>query len=234
MRFQIPTHQEEQLPATKSKEEKPQYSHILGEAPSSTSMEGEPPKCRGKSSRAPSPKMSTDSPSRKSSHHGKCSPPSKEHQDTCEWAEKEPHLKGPSLTFNASSQSRHSSPSRHLIKTDDQASFVDPNSTSTSSKTGGGPCFQSVSSNSMCSMTSFEMGFGGSFSVPSYAGVHCGSITPVTSIAGLQQVTGSGWHQSASFSPLTPQVTDTLSAEQAAEVYQLSAECWALGSKLAK
>ena len=32
----------------------------------------------------------------------------------------------------------------------------------------------------------------------------------------------------------TPQVTDTLSAEQAAEVYQLTAECWVLGFELAK
>ena len=78
------------------------------------------------------------------------------------------------------------------------------------------------------------MGLGRSFSIPSYAGARCGSITPVTSIAGLQQVTSSGWHQSASFSPLTPQVTDTLSTEQAAEVYQLTTECWALGSELAK
>ena len=83
-------------------------------------------------------------------------------------------------------------------------------------------------------MTSFEMGLGGSFSVPIYAGVCHGSITPATSVAGLQQVTSSRWHQSASFSPLTSQVTDTLSAEQAAEVYQLSTECQALGSELAK
>ena len=78
------------------------------------------------------------------------------------------------------------------------------------------------------------MGLGGSFSVPSYVGVHYSSITPVTSVAGSQQVTSSGWHQSTSFSPLTPQVTGTLSVEQAAEVYQLTVECWALGSKLAK
>ena len=83
-------------------------------------------------------------------------------------------------------------------------------------------------------MTPFEMGLGGSFSVPSYAGVHHGSITPVTSVAGSQQVTSSRWHQSASFSSLIPQVTDTLSAEQATEVHQLTAKCWALGSKLAK
>ena len=92
----------------------------------------------------------------------------------------------------------------------------------------------SVSSNSRHSMTPFEMGLGGSFSIPSYAGMHHSSITPVTSVAGLQQVTSSRWHQSTMFSPLTPQVTDTLSTEQATKVYQLTAECQALGSKLAK
>ena len=175
MRFQITTHQKEWPPATKSKEEKPQSSCASGEAPSSTSKEGEPPKSRGKSLWAPSPKSSTDSPSRKSSCCSKCSPTSKEHNDMCEkdshgssskyqdkpcsnkgskdkessktpqkcavslpqrppsteWAEKEPHLQGPSLTFNASSQSWHSSPSRHLSEADDQASFMGPNSTST-------------------------------------------------------------------------------------------------------
>ena len=84
MRFQIPAHQEEWLLTTESKEEKPQSSHTLGEAPSSTSKEGEPPKSRGKSPWAPSLKISMDSPSRKSSHCGKHSPPSKEHQDMCE------------------------------------------------------------------------------------------------------------------------------------------------------
>ena len=57
-----------------------------------------------------------------------------------EQAEKEPCLEGPSLTFNASSQSWHSSPSRHLSETDDQASFVGPNSTSTPNKAEVGQC----------------------------------------------------------------------------------------------
>ena len=83
-------------------------------------------------------------------------------------------------------------------------------------------------------MTPFEMQFGGSFSIPSYAGVHRGSITPATSVARLQQVTSSGWHHPASFSPLTSQGTDTLSTEQAVEIYQLTTECWALCSELAK
>ena len=221
MRFQIPAYWKEWLPVTKSKEEKPQSSHTSGEVPSSTSKEGEPPKSRGKSPQAPSPRKSTDSPSRKSSHHDKCSPTSKEHHDThekdshssssrhwdkpcsdrgsknkesskslqkhvaslsqrpssTEWAEKEPHFKRASQTFNASSQSWHSSPSRNLSKTDNQASFVGPNSTSTPNKTEGGPHVRSVSSDSRHSMTPLEMGLSGSFSVPSYAGMHHSSIT---------------------------------------------------------
>ena len=83
-------------------------------------------------------------------------------------------------------------------------------------------------------MTPFEIGLGGSFSISSYAGVCHGSITPATSVARSQQVTSSRWHQSTSFSPLTSQVTDTLSAEQATDIYQLTGECQALDSKLAK
>ena len=83
-------------------------------------------------------------------------------------------------------------------------------------------------------MTPFEMGLSGSFSIPSYAGVCCGSITPMTSVAGLQQVTSSRWHLPEPFSPLTLWGMDTISAEEAAEVYQLATECQALGSDLAK
>ena len=71
MRFQIPTYLKEQPPGTESKEENPQSSHALGEVPSSTSKEGEPPKSRGRLPWAPSPRMFTDAPSRKSSHHGR-------------------------------------------------------------------------------------------------------------------------------------------------------------------
>ena len=83
-------------------------------------------------------------------------------------------------------------------------------------------------------MTPFEMGLSGSFSIPSYAGVCHGSITPVTSVARSQQVTSSGWHLPVPFSPLTLQGMNTLSAEQATEVYQLATEYHALGSDLAK
>ena len=163
----------------------------------------------------------------------KCVASPSQRTSSTEQAEKEPYLEGPSQTFNASSPSQHTSPSRHLSETDDQA-FMGPSSTSTPSKTEGGPCIRSDSSNSSRSMTPLEMGLGRSFSIPSYAGMCHGSIVPVTSVAGSQQVTSSRWHQSATFSPPTPQVTDTLNTEQATEVYQLISECLVLGSELAK
>ena len=61
-----------------------------------------------------------------------------------------------------------------------------------------------------------------------------GSLTPMTSIAKSQQVTSSRWQLTGSISPLPSQAMDTLSAEQAAEIYQLAVECQALGSKLTK
>ena len=83
-------------------------------------------------------------------------------------------------------------------------------------------------------MTPFKTGMYRSFSYPSGTGVCHGSITPVTSIAGSQQVTSSRWQPTGSFSPLPPQTLDTLSTEQAAEICQLAAECQTLGSKLTK
>ena len=144
------------------------------------------------------------------------------------WVEKEACIEVPSLACCASSQSHQ------LSKTDDQLSFICPTSTSTPNKTESGTCALSASNNSRHSITPFKMGLSGSFSIPSYAGAHCSSITPVTSVARLQQVTSSGWHLPAPFSPLTFQGMDTLSSEQAAEAYQLSTECQALGSNLAK
>ena len=272
MRFQVTMHWTEELPTTESKGKKPQSSHTSGEVPSSTSKDGEPSKSRGKSPWAPSPKTSTDSPSRKSSCHNKCSPPSKEchgtHDKDCHgsssnhhdkshsdrgskdkenrkspqkraasppqmsssttWAEKEPHLEGPSMVFCASSQSHQ------LSKTDDQFSFVCPTSTSTPNKMESGFYALSTSSDSRHSMTPLEMGLSRSFSIQSYAGVCHGSITPVTSVTRSQQVTSSGWQPTVPFSPLTLQGMDTLSTEQAAEVYQFATECQALGSDIAK
>ena len=61
-----------------------------------------------------------------------------------------------------------------------------------------------------------------------------GSLTPVTSVAGLQQVTSSRWHHPAPFSSLPLQGLDPLSTEQATEIYQLAIECQTLGCDLAK
>ena len=83
-RYQILTYREEKPPDSSSRKEKQSSSHSSGDAPSSTSKEGESSKSSEKSPQAPSPKVSTDSPGRKPSHHGKCSPPSKEQRDKCE------------------------------------------------------------------------------------------------------------------------------------------------------
>ena len=109
-----------------------------------------------------------------------------------------------------------------------------PTSTSTPNKTRSGPCPHSSSNDSRHSMTPFEIGLYKHFTYPSCKGMPCGSVTPTTSISRSQQVTSSGWQPTGSFSPLPSQAMDTLSAEQAAEIYQLAAECQALGSKLTK
>ena len=83
-RYQFLTYMEEKLPDSSSQKKKPLSSCGSGDVPSSTSKEGESSKSSRKSPRASSPKMSTDSPSRKPSHHGKCSPPSKEQHDKLE------------------------------------------------------------------------------------------------------------------------------------------------------
>ena len=79
-----PTYREEKPPFSGSRKEKPPSSHSLGDTPSSTSKEEEPSKSSGRSPWAPSPKVPTDSPNRKSSHCSKHSPPSKEQCDKCE------------------------------------------------------------------------------------------------------------------------------------------------------
>ena len=78
------------------------------------------------------------------------------------------------------------------------------------------------------------MGLSWSFNIPGDAGMCHGSLTPVTSVARLQQVSSSGWHHPAPFSPLPLQGLVPLSAEQSTEIYQLATECQALGSDLAK
>ena len=134
------------------------------------------------------------------------------------WAEKEPHLKKPIMVFHASSISHH------LIESDKQLSFSSPTSTSTPSKTDGGLHPQLVSNDSRHSMTPFETGLGGSFSIPSGTRIHCGSLTPATSVSGSQHVTSSGWNQDVPLSPLTLQGLDPLNAGQTVGLYQLATE----------
>ena len=74
-KYQIPTYREGKMPDSSSQKEKLSSSHGSGDAPSSTSKEGESSNSSGRSPWALSPKVSTDSPSRKPSHCGKCTPP---------------------------------------------------------------------------------------------------------------------------------------------------------------
>ena len=135
--------------------------------PSSTSKNREPSKSRGKFPWAPSPRTTTDSPNRKSSHHNKCSPPSKEchgshdkdshgskHRDkSCSENSKSPPKRTVSSPQKPSSTAQvekephlegpplvfhASSQSRQLSESDDQFSFTCPISASTPNRTESG------------------------------------------------------------------------------------------------
>ena len=124
--------------------------------------------------------------------------------------------------------------SHHLRESDEQLPFSGPTSASTPSKTDGGICPRSVSNDSRCSMTPFETGLSGSFSIPSGTGICHGSLTPATSVSGSQHITSSGWNQAMPLSPVTLQGLEPLSAKQTVGLYQLATECQTLGSELAK
>ena len=83
-------------------------------------------------------------------------------------------------------------------------------------------------------MTPLDTPLYGGFSYPGPIGAGHSSVTPVTSVAGLQWVTSSMWQLPGPFSPTLPPATDTLSTGQAAEIYQLATECQALGTELTK
>ena len=210
----------EETSTIEHKEEKSQSSHSSGEMPSLTSKNGGPSRSRGKSPWTPSPKTTTDSQNRKSLCHNKHSPPSKKrhgshdkdshsskHRDkscsegskslqkctafplqkpsSTSWVEKEPCLDRPPPVFHASSQSCQ------LSESDDHFSFTCPTSALTPNRTESGLQGQSVSSDSRHSMTPFKMGLSGSFNIASDTGMRRGSLTPATSVTGLQQVTRS-------------------------------------------
>ena len=105
---------------------------------------------------------------------------------------------------------------------------------STPNKVIDGNHFQSMSSDSRCSLTSSEPEAGGIFAFPSSSGLHCTRFTTATCISGSQHITSSRWHPPALLSPLHLQGLDPLTTEQATKLYQLASECQALGSDLAK
>ena len=133
-----------------------------------------------------------------------------------------------SMVFHTSSRSYH------LSKLDEQLSFSCLTSASTPSKTTSGPHPKLGSSDTRCSMTPFETGSGGSFSLPSGIGICCGSLTPATSVSESQHITSSGLHQATPLSPFTLQGLDPLNVEQTVGIYQVTTECQTLGSELTK
>ena len=158
MRYQVTTHCPAQALALCHEDETPQPSHSSREAPSLTNKNGDLSKATGspgrKSShhkRSPPLKerhrsLDKDSLSSSSEHRDKCHkdkedgksphkcPASPAQRSSTTWAEKEPCLKKPVMVFHASSMSHH------LSESDEQLSLSSPTSTSTPSKTDGGPC----------------------------------------------------------------------------------------------
>ena len=84
------------------------------------------------------------------------------------------------------------------------------------------------------SLTPSKPGAGNSFAFPNSLASCRTSLTPAPSTSGSQHITSSGWHPQVQLSPLHLQGLDPLTTDQAAELYQLAAECQALGSDLAK
>ena len=121
-----------------------------------------------------------------------------------------------------------------MSKTEDQSSFTAASSTFTPNKIRNGQCFHSSSTDSRHSMTPLDTSLCGSFSYPGPTGMGHGSITPVTSVVRSQWVASSTWQPPGLFFPTLPPATDTLSAGQVAEIYQLATECQDLGMELTK
>ena len=140
------------------------------------------------------------------------------------WGEKESHLEDPPQSFKASALIHQ------LNETDDFFSLSGPADTSTTSKVGlGRSCFWATSTNSRHLFSTSN-----AFVLPSSSAICHASFTPVPSFFGSQHVTSSGWHMQVPLSPLHLQGLDPLTTDQATELYQLAAECQALGSYLTK
>ena len=134
-----------------------------------------------------------------------------------------------SPTFNASSQNHQ------FNEIDDLLFLSSPADMSTTSKAGmAGSHLPATSCDSKHSLTPSKPGAGNSFAFPNSLAFHHTSLTPAPSTSGSQHVTSSRWHPQIPLSPLHLQGLDPLTTDQAAKLYQLAAECQALGSDLAK
>ena len=91
-----------------------------------------------------------------------------------------------------------------------------------------------MSCDSRHSLTPSEPGAGNSYAFPNSSAFCHTSLTPAPSISGSQHITSSRWHPQVPLSPLHLQGLDPLTMDQATELYQLAAECQALGSDLTK
>ena len=80
-------------------------------------------------------------------------------------------------------------------------------------------------------MMPLDMGLYNSFSYSGPAGLGRGRVTPTASVAGSQHVSSSIW-QPPGLTSLP--VTETLSAEQSTEIFNLAMECQVLSTELAK
>ena len=232
MRYQVRTHRPAQALAVHHKDEISQPSCSSGEVSSLTNKNGNLPKATSSPDRksschkhSPPSKechgfLDKDSLSSSSKHLHKSHKEKEDGKFPCKcpaspvlrssttWAEKEPHLEKPIMVFHPSSMSHH------LSESDKQLSFSSLTSTSTPSKTDGGLPLRLVSNDSRHSMTPFETGLGGSFSIPSGTSIHLGSLTPATSVSRSQHITSSGWNQATPLPPLTLQGLGPLNAEQ--------------------
>ena len=131
----------------------------------------------------------------------------------------------PTQTSIANMYTHPRSPSKCMSETKDQSSFTAPSSTSTPNKIGSGPHYHSSSTDSRHSMTPLDTSLHGSFTYHDSTGMGCGSVNPTASMAGSQQVTSSMRQPHRLFSSTLPPAPDTLSTEQAAEIYWLATEC---------
>ena len=147
----------------------------------------------------------------------------------CLW--KKPHVDEPSHVPSESSHTNYRKLSRSMSELEDHRCFTAPTSSSTSNKSRPQQCYRSSSTNSRLSTIPLDAGFYNSFSYSGPAGFYRGRATPITSVAGSYHVSSSAWQPPGLTSP---PATQTLSAEQSTEIFNLAVECQALSTDLAK